>query len=308
MGHYADGRRFPQLLNGNRKGLLGYLADSQSICFTGSGRFGARALLAFAPLLAALWFTTSAESHDLWVLPGKFAIEPGEKIRIFINSGDEFPVSDSLLGPRRIDSLRVHAASGESSISQFVADGESLTAEVIVGEPGSAIVALSTRPRTVRLRTREFNEYLDEEGLGRILELRGKLEEMNRPAVERYAKWAKAVLQVGERQDDTWSQALGLKLEIVPQTNPGALRSGQALPITVLFDGQPLAGVEVEGRYAGDTSHRVKTVTDSDGRASLDLGASGRWYLRTIHMIRLPEDPEAEWESFWSTLAFEVLP
>ncbi len=58
----------------------------------------------------------------------------------------------------------------------------------------------------------------------------------------------------------------------------------------------------------GGASRRVKTVTDSDGRATLIMGESGRWYLRTIHMVRLPEDPEAEWESFWSTLTFEVLP
>jgi len=242
------------------------------------------------------------------VLPGKFVIVPGERIRIFINSGDDFPASDMLLGRRRIESLRLHAASGESSLSQFLTDGKSLTAELPGPEPGTAILALSTRARAVRLHAEEFNQYLEEDGLRRILELRKKLGEMNSPAVERYTKWAKAVLQVGDRQDGTWSKALGQKLEIVPQVNPYTLRSGQSLTVVVLFDGHALPGVEVTGGYAGGASRRVKTVTDSDGRATLMMEESGRWYLRTIHMIRLPEDPEAEWESFWSTLTLEVSP
>ncbi|MEE9263924.1 MAG: DUF4198 domain-containing protein [Vicinamibacteria bacterium] len=262
-------------------------------------------------LLVGLAIAVPAGSHDLWVLPGKFVIAPGEKVRIFINTGDDFPASDALLSPRRIESLRLHTASGESSLSQFVAAGESLTAELIGPEPGTAILALSTRARAVRLRAEEFNQYLEEDGLPRILELRKRLGEMNQPAVERYAKWAKAILQVGDRQDETWSKALGLKLEIVPQTNPYTLRPGESLPVVVLFDGQPLADVEVAGGHAGTASRRVKSVTDSNGRATLMVGESGRWYLRTIHMIRLPDnadDPEAIWESYWSTLTFAVSP
>ena len=258
-----------------------------------------------------LAFAHPAASHDLWLLPGKFVIAPGEKIRVFVNSGDDFPASDSLLGRRRIESLRLHAASGESLLSEFVAAGESLTAEFLGPDPGTAILALSTRPRAVRLHAEEFNQYLEEDGLPRILELRKKLGEMNRPVVERYTKWAKAILQVGDRQDGTWSKALGLKLEIVPQTNPSTLRPGQSLAVVLLFDGHALAGVEVTGGYAGVASRRVKTVTDSDGWATLVMGESGRWYLRAIHMIRLPDsgdDPEAIWESFWSTLTFEVSP
>ena len=105
-------------------------------------------------------------------------------------------------------------------------------------------------------------------------------------------KWAKAILQVGDRQDRT-------------------LRRGQSLAVVVLFDGHALAGVELTGGYAGVASRRVKTVTDSDGRATLVMEESGRWYLRTIHMLRLADngdDPEAIWESFWSTLTFEVSP
>ena len=53
------------------------------------------------------------------------------------------------------------------------------------------------------------------------------------------------------------------------------------------------------------------------------VGESGRWYLCTIHIVRLPDsddsdvsdvsddngdDPEAIRESYWSTLTFAVSP
>ena len=101
------------------------------------------------------------------MLPGKFIIAPGETIRVFINSGDEFPASDALLSRRRIESLRVHVASGESLLSQFLADGESLTAELVVPEPGTAILALSTRPRAVRLRAESSTSTLRKMALGK---------------------------------------------------------------------------------------------------------------------------------------------
>jgi uncharacterized GH25 family protein len=47
-------------------------------------------------------------------------------------------------------------------------------------------------------------------------------------------------------------------------------------------------------------------VTDSNGQASVVLVEAGRWYLRALHVIRLPDDPEAQWESFWTTITFEV--
>jgi hypothetical protein len=247
-------------------------------------------------------------THDLWVIPGKFVIEPGEKVRVFLHSGDRFPNSTALLSKRRIESFILHGPSTESPVSAFVAEGDSLTAEIAGPESGTAVLALAIKPRVIRLKADEFNEYLEEDGLPRILELRKRLGETNHSAVERYAKWAKAILKVGDREDDTWSKPIGLKLEIVPRRNPYTLRPGESSPVVVLFDGEPLPGVTVVGGRAGPSSRRVKSVTDSDGEASLVLEEPGRWYLSAIHMIRLPDDPEAEWESFWATVTFEVLP
>ncbi len=99
---------------------------------------------------AAKWLTFGAcflslasqlKAHDLWIVPGRFHLKPGEKIRIFLNSGDEFPKSDSLLGEFRISSFKLTTASGQIPLSRFVADGKSLTAEMEAPAKGTVVLS-----------------------------------------------------------------------------------------------------------------------------------------------------------------------
>jgi len=258
-------------------------------------------------LALALVIATPAFPHDLWIVPGKFVIQPGEKVRVFINSGDGFPVSDALVNVARIESLTFHStSSGENRVTGFVADGKSLTAEITASEPGTAALALALEPHLIRLKPEEFNQYLVGEGLTQLAKLREALGESEEPAVERYTKWAKALLIVGDQPDELWSRPTGLKMEIVPQAPPRALRRGATLPVVVLFEGKPLPDVTIVGGRAGTPAHRVRAVTDPDGEASVVLEEAGRWYLRALHVIRLQDDPQADWESFWTTITFEV--
>jgi len=128
-------------------------------------------------------------AHDLWIVPGKFLLSPGEKCRVFLNSGDEFPVSASLLGAHRVKSFRMLTASGASELSPLVVDGRSLTAELPAMGEGTAVLALGTKPRLVRLKANEFHEYLKEDGLPHILALREGSDGADQAVVERYAKW-----------------------------------------------------------------------------------------------------------------------
>ena len=258
--------------------------------------------LALVSIIAAPVFP-----HDLWVVPGRFVIQPGEKVRVFINSGDGFPASDALVNVARIESLTFHStSSGKNAITGFVADGKSLTAEITASEPGTAVLALALEPHLIRLKPEEFNQYLVDEGLPQLVKLREALGESEEPAVERYTKWAKALLIVGDQPDERWSKPTGLKMEIVPQAPPRPLRRGATFRVVVLFEGEPLPDVTVVGGRAGTPAHRVRAVTDSNGEASVVLEEAGRWYLRALHVIRLQDDPQADWESFWTTITFEV--
>lgn len=124
----------------------------------------------------------------------------------------------------------------------------------------------------------KFNEYLQHDGLPQILELRKQSGPLDRPGKERYSRCVKSGLS-------------------------------DKLPIQLLFRGQPLRQHWVAASYEGFAGEGfAQTVqTDAQGKASLSLDHAGRWVVRTIQMIPAPEkDPQAEWESFWGTLAFSV--
>lgn len=268
---------------------------------------GLSRILAFPVfILAVLLFASVGEAHDLWVIPGKFILSPGERIRVFINSGDEFPQSESLVADHRIDSFSLVTTQGQMPLSGLTADGKSLTVEIAATDAGTALLALATKSRLVRLNADDFNEYLEEDGLPQVLALREERDELTQPVVERYAKWAKAVLQVGDEVDETWKEPVGHRIEIVPEDDCYGVQPGEEIGLSVLFEGEPLSGVTVMGGRAGGPRHEVGAVTDEEGRARLPITEAGRWYLHCIHMIRLEEDSQIQWESFWATLTFEV--
>jgi uncharacterized GH25 family protein len=257
-------------------------------------------------VLSVLVLASVGRAYDLWVIPGKFVLSPGERTRIFINSGDEFPQSASLVGEHRIESFSLVTSRGRKPLNGLVADGKSLTVELTAPDAGTAVLALATKSRLVRLKADEFNAYLKEDGLPQILALREERDEMTQPVVERYTKWAKAILRVGEEIDETWSQPVGHRIEIVPESDWQEMGAGETVVFRVLFEGEPLAGVTVTGTRAGGARNELQALTDEDGRARMSLTKAGRWYLHTIHMVRLKDDPHVQWESFWATLTFEV--
>jgi uncharacterized GH25 family protein len=59
-------------------------------------------------------------------------------------------------------------------------------------------------------------------------------------------KCAKVLIALHEGPSDVYHRVLGYPLELVPLANPFALPRGATLPVQVLFEGQPLAGVAVE--------------------------------------------------------------
>ena len=286
--------------------------------------FLARALLALLGALA-LW-TSSAGAHDLWLVAGKYRLAPGERTRVFINSGDQFPESLSVISELRLAGVAIHGPleghlakrADARRISAFRVDGKSLSFDLQATAIGSHVLALETRPRRVRLKAEDFQDYLEENGLERILALRAELGESADATVERYSKWAKATIDVavavGDQNSEvsdvdsepSWSKPIGHRIEIVPSRNPNRVLPGEELEVQLFYEGQPLAEIVVLGGKAGGPRGEIKAKTNGSGKAVMTIPSDGRWYLSAIHLVRVDDDPQISWESFWCTLTFEI--
>lgn len=260
--------------------------------------------------LPLLLIPLAALAHDTWLVPAKFQVGRAGTVVLRLATSEAFPASEAAASSDRIARFTLRTKSGTKSVEGYRAEATFLVAEVTPQEEGHAVVVAETKPYAFVLEPKIFNEYLREEELKPIMEARKARGQSDSPGRERYRKIAKTVLCVGNAKDRNYRKRDGLWLEIVPQNSPCQLRVGGKLTVQVLFEGRPLQGVAVAAGYEGVTGHHYPqwVRTPRNGKVAFPLDRPGLWFVRTLHMVPAKDDPEADWQSAFSTLTFEVKP
>jgi uncharacterized GH25 family protein len=269
-------------------------------------------IVCVAWLVAGLAATASA--HDLWLVPR--AVKDGVGV-VELNSGMDFPKSESAPRVASFAETFVVTPSGERAEFKLGdAEGNSRLAQFDAKGDGVYIAAARTTPKVLKLAAEDFNESLVTDGLAHIYRQRAKDKTLDQPGVERYSKSPKVLIRVGDKAsavDDKVStaggdpcRALGLPLEIVPLADPFAVKPGDTLAVRVLFQDKPLAEATVGWQSPGDGEQPRGVVrTDAKGEALVPINRAGLMTLRLTHMTQ-PKSAEYEWESFWTSLTWEV--
>ncbi|MDQ3009515.1 MAG: DUF4198 domain-containing protein [Acidobacteriota bacterium] len=273
--------------------------------------------------IAAGLSTAAILAHNFW-LAAKSEGEGVQSLRLEMNTGHHFPISESAIRPERVAEFRMVSETGSAPISVYQAEGPALVATIFSPPSGILVAALTLHPHPITLEADKFVHYLEDEDAFEFTSLHFQSGITTAPQRERYSKFAKAVIQSngqshGRSQEsaaDLSMRAVGHRLEIVPEIEiasmqgggRGGERSGVKLPVRVLFEGEPLAGVRVSSgsEHLNHGAYLAHARTDKNGQALLDLAVPGHWYVRT-HYIRRHSDPQvAEWESFWASLTFRT--
>ena len=263
-------------------------------------------LLLFAGLLSA---------HDLFLKLDSFFLAPNAKATVYLINGT-FEKSENAIARDRMTDVRIVGPEDEvehPEESQWRDVNDAALLDFTTGGPGTYTIGVSTASRLIELTAADFNEYLEHDGVLDVLVERERAGELDRDAVERYAKHVKAVIQVGDARTGAFAARTGYPVEFVPLQNPYTLKAGDRLDVLFLENGTPVAGQRVyashEGYHGHDEAggHReaVETRTDEQGVASIELVAPGRWYVRTIFMKKIDE-AGVDYESQWATLTFEI--
>ena len=268
-----------------------------------------RALL-FA--LALMAVAAPLRAHDLFLTLRSFFVPAGTAVEIHALNGT-FSTSAGVVARERMRDVSVLSPAGTTHPDTAAwRDAKDTTIlSLRTGAPGTYVVGVSTLPKILRLEAKQFNEYLASEGVPEVLAARRRDGEWDRPARERYHKHVKALLQVGETRTSEATRALGYPAELVPLVNPYALRAGAStrLALRALVGGAPAPNLVLQygGRDAQGARMESREVrTNAQGEAELPLPRAGRWYVKFIHMAKLTGDPDADYESRWATLTFEV--
>jgi uncharacterized GH25 family protein len=260
---------------------------------------------AFLSVILGLALPLPALAHDTWLLARSGAVAPGTAVTLDLTSGMAFPANETAIKPERISRAAVRLAGDTAELKDRSAAAKSLQFTARLAKPGVATLWVELAPKSIDLTPDQVKEYLDE--IGATEAVRSAWQGMPEPRRwrELYSKHAKTYVRVGEPAEDrSWSEPVGMGLEIVPEKDPTALRPGEELPVRVLRNGQPFPSFAVGLVRQGD-AHGVLKTTDGEGRASFPIGQAGRWLLRATD-VRRSTKPEADWESDFATMTFEV--
>lgn len=272
-----------------------------------------------APLLAAAWLLCAAlplAAHEFWVTPSRWQVAPGAPITVLANVGDQFPRANSFTTPDRIQSIRIVGPAGDHVLAPpFRREGDSLAADgVAPSAAGVYIGVVVVKPRVGEKSGSVFQAHIAHQGLDDVAEDRAKRGETDRPVRERYSRYGKTLVRVGGGGDATHvTRPAGLKIELVPLSDPTALTVGAPLRLRLLLDGQPAPNALVGGIYATANARPeewpLRARTDARGEVEFRLTHKGPWLFRAVRTVRCEGergDLAADWESFWASLTFDL--
>jgi len=253
--------------------------------------------------IALLGFAQVCDAHECWIEPQTHRIKPGEVVRVALKLGERFLGETTLRDESLIDKFVSIGPDGEQPV---VGRSGASSSFARFKTPGLHCIAYRSRRRFNEMNPRQFEAYLQEEGLDHVLAQRAALGESDRPGREVFSRCAKALILAGKTADGGHDRIAGLPLEIVPEANPFSLEPGAKLTLRILFQGAPLQDAKVVFVRKDEPQNLRSARTDGDGRVELEAPDHGIWMATTIHMIRAPVGVDADWESLWASLTFEI--
>jgi dipeptidyl aminopeptidase/acylaminoacyl peptidase/uncharacterized GH25 family protein len=261
---------------------------------------------ALCALLMTLVVSHEASAHEFWLQPKQFWWEPAQSMPLSLRVGHGDHSARSRIPSRRITRFEVIGPGDEAlDLRSQARPGEDT--ELRFDAPGSYIVVLATDNQARSdLPADRFNEYLRAEGLTPALAAREQAGLTRADGSERYSRQAKSLVQVGiSQQQSHVTQAVGLRLEIVPEINPYAEPRPSQLPVRVLFEGKPLAGALVKMSNPTEASKlAVSRISDEQGRAVFDMPSQGQWLMHVAWTQVLPAADEADFDTVFASLTF----
>lgn len=252
-------------------------------------------------------FSVNAFAHEYWFEPESFFPKPGEKtaVHLYVGDGIVKDREERDYQPDKTPKFQLFSSSKTIDLTQSLIKGALPVYSFSADKAGNYLLAMERNWSYIKIETAKFEDYLREDGIEYIIGEREKLGERQKEGRERYSRYIKSLLQVGDKRDSTYKKQLGMKLEITPLENPYSKKVGDSLKFQVTFDGKPLADRTVFADNRNSTTQKM--VTDKDGKISIKIDKSGMWIVRLVNMQRCQTDcGEADWESFWGAITFGI--
>lgn len=249
------------------------------------------------------------KAHDYWFEPDNFFPAENAPVVLHLQLGTRLVIEEErFYQPERTVFFKLLSAKNTLDLFGNSKKGAIPVAKFNVGASGTYLLGMARNPVENILDAEKFTEYLREEDLKDVIAEREKRGETGKFGYERYSRFIKSLIQVGDVKDDTYKRLLGFKLEIQPLNNPYRAKIGKSINLKVLFNGKPLANAAVFSyNRAGEKVYVQEYKTDAAGGFRVKLDRQGFWLIRLVKMDRCAQNcEETDWESNWGALSFEM--
>jgi uncharacterized GH25 family protein len=256
-------------------------------------------------VIVFLFASALLDGHEFWLQPQRYNLARGQAVRLRFHVGDDFQGQNWTGNRASVEQLKLFWKQYDDNLHTLVSDtipGDSLTLQFF--DEGTVMVAFESTDKFIRLEPAEFNAYLEEDGITDAIDYRREHQETNSAGREFYRRSVKTIFQVGALKDNIHRKPTGLPVDIIPLAHPYTLKKGDALPVKLLFKGEPVANhlVRAWQRLNGKTA-RTDLRSDSAGCVRVPVSLAGRWMVSTVLMERLNSD-SADWRSYWGSLTW----
>lgn len=251
----------------------------------------------------------SAFAHDTWLAPDRFHLRRPGSVTLSLTSGMEFPKLDHAIKSDRIADAKARSTHARTeALPVGVERAHALTFRT---RTQNGVTAFWTvlHPRPSQLKAEQVPEYVQHLGISDAEQTIERWRKQGSTGVTyRYTKYAKTFVRVGSALDsaatgrDAWATPAGLRLELVPESDPTRLIAGSTLRLVLLDAGQPRARYPVSVVHGGATT---AYVTDDGGHVTVDIRGHGPYLVRAATLERSPI-AASEWDVHFTTLTFEA--
>ncbi len=251
--------------------------------------------------LFVLLLVQIAQAHEFWLMSQKFIFQKDETVEISFWVGENFEGEPWQAKSKRMQKMTHHTKDGATDIKYLFTDTIVKPILFKLEKEGSQLFVLNSDDNFIELEAEKFNAYLQEDGLFEIIAWRKKKNQDQKPGRELYQRCAKLLLQVGNKQDETYKENTAMALEIIPLENPYFFGS-DSLRVKILFKNKPLKSqlIKIWNRV-GEQTFIQDCITNDKGEILFKLTQKGRWMISTVKMIPHSNPKEADWHSFWGS-------
>jgi uncharacterized GH25 family protein len=263
--------------------------------------------ITFSLMTGLVLAASNVSAHDSWLAADQRQLAPGSELGLSMTSGEHFPVPGTSIARERIEKSNCRQGSVIFALSPVERKTKTLELKAQPPAGGGVTCWVELKPRELNLAINKVAEYLDEIDAPEAVRVAWAQSPSPKRWIETYTKSAKVVVPqpVGASGAGTPQPPVGLSLEFVAGVDLSMGRITGTLPVQVLLDGKPLAGLSVAlGSERGGKPQRLRT--NAAGQVTFAAPGAGRWMLSATD-LRVVDVSTSKWNSHFSTLVFEVL-